>query len=190
MSRTINETRMLRYNFTAEEHLQNCDEAARLYDELSEMEASHRSIKASLKEQEKTKTSELARLMRLTRDKYDHRKIECRWIYDCPNVGQKTLRRNDTNADVEVRLMEDFEKQESLNLQPVTEALPLIAVLESTSKGVADYIEKNGGLPSEVIAAAKAYPAPPADFHGMKKATPPAMPETTKAEGKKRFGPK
>lgn len=183
MSRTINETRMLRYNFTAEEHLKNCDEAARLYDELSELEASHKSIKASLKEQEETKTAELARLMRLTRDKYDHRKIECRWIYDCPAVGQKTLRRNDTDADVEVRRMEDFEKQESLNLQPVTEALPLggtIARLESTAKGVADYVEKNGGLPSEVIAAAK----------DLKKAMPPAMPETTKAEAKKRFGPK
>lgn len=212
MSRTITETRMLRYNFTPDEHLANSAEMARLYDNLSELEETHKSIKASLKEQEVAATSELSRIVRLVREKCDHRKTECRWIYDVPTVGQKTLRRNDTDADVETRRMEDFEKQESLNLVPVTEELPLMEVtvgvvprqegqgnmLEFERSGVA--LAAASQVAADVNAALdkpKAYPDAPADFHGsleewhaqcdtMDKiasdAKQPAMPETAKAE--------
>lgn len=127
MTRATTEKRMLRYNFTPDEHLANSAEMARLFGKLEEMEENHKSIKASLKEQEKTTAAELSRVVRLVRDKCDHRETECRWIYDAPAVGQKTLRRNDTDVDVEVRAMADHEKQESLNLQPRTEDLPLDA---------------------------------------------------------------
>lgn len=147
MSRQTTETRMLRYNFTPEEHLENTAEMARLYDQLEELDASHRQIKASLKEEAEALAANLGRHVRLVRDKCDHRKIECRWIYDAPANGQKTLRRNDTEVDVEVRKMEDYEKQESLNLVPTTEDLPLvdeeIMVDEEVMEAVNQYVGAN-----------------------------------------------
>jgi hypothetical protein len=210
MSRTITETRMLPYIFTAEEHLENSAEMARLYDQLSELEATHKQIKTSLKEEADAVLANLGRVVRFVRDKRDHRKTECRWIFDCPAIGQKTLRRNDTDADVEVRRMEDHEKQESLNLVPTTEDLPLEdgpyregvnitltgpdgqVAFEGTGKEFKAAVEQLKGEP-------KKYPDAPADFHGSleewhahcdkmdkiasdAKKQPPAMPETAKAE--------
>ena len=176
-NRTITETRMLRYNFTPDEHLANAAEMARLADKLSQIESDHKEIKAQLKSDKEAVLADMGRHVRLVRDKSDHRKIECRWIYDCPAVGQKTLRRNDTDTDVEVRRMEDHEKQESLNLQPVTEDLPL-------EEAAAD------------PAPTKAYPDPPADFHGSLEElwharcdAPPAAPGPALVNARKnRFG--
>lgn len=123
--KVITETRMLPYNFTAEEHLENSAEMARLYDQLSELEATHKQIKTSLKEEADALLANLGRIARFVRDKRDYRKTACRWIMDCPEVGRKTLRREDTDTDIEVTRMEEHEKQESLNLQPTTDDLPL-----------------------------------------------------------------
>ena len=202
MSRTITETRMLPYIFTAEEHLENSAEMARLYDQLSELEATHKQIKTSLKEEADALAANLGRVVRFVRDKRDYRKAECRWIFDCPTVGQKTLRRNDTDADVEVRRMEDFEKQETLNLQPTTEDLPLTNVVMMPVDPTATALDAASKVAADVNAALdkpKKYPDAPADFHGSleewhqhidqmdkiaadAKKQPPAMPETAKAE--------
>jgi hypothetical protein len=201
--KTITETRMLPYIFTPEEHLENSAEMARLYDQLEELDATHRQIKASLKEELEALSANLGRVVRLVRDKRDYRKTECRWIFDCPAVGQKTLRRNDTDIDVEVRRMEEHEKQESLNLQPVTEDLPLVEVINQglnpewdgsmpkpepgpLGPCVHERLNEDGVCRSCGQDVRTGHPAEP-----MSIKPPPAMPETAKAEaGKKsRFGP-
>lgn len=81
----MTETRMLRYNFTPEEHLANC-ELARLFDMQSEVDSRNKSIEAQLKEDEESAAAEVGRHVRFVRD------------------------------------MEDFEKQQSLNLQAEKDA--------------------------------------------------------------------
>ena len=115
------EKRMLRYNFTPEEHLANCDDLARLFDQQTELESSHRSIKAQLKEAEEEINARLGRHVRFVRDKYDHRPIECTWLLDNPSPGRKSLVRLDTNDTVEIRVMEDWEKQQTLNFREEVE---------------------------------------------------------------------
>jgi len=117
----MTEKRMLRYNFTPEEHLANCDEMARLFGEQGELEATQKSIKSQLKEDEETLNAKLGRHVRFVRDKYDHRPIDCKWLIDNPKPGQKSLVRLDTYDTVEIRAMDEWEKQQSLNLQPAPE---------------------------------------------------------------------
>jgi len=186
--KTITETRMLPYIFTADEHLQNAAEMARLADQVSELASTHKQIKSSLKEELETLNASLQRMVRFVRDKRDFRKTECRWIMDCPAVGQKTLRRNDTDIDVEVRRMEEHEKQESLNLQPVTEELPFKKCDKIIRDGepwrCSDREGHEGGCVCE-----DGYTGPVTEPSPA--AAPPAMPETAKAEAgrKSRFGP-
>lgn len=141
----ITETRMLPYVFTPEEHLENSAEMARLFDQVSELEATHKQIKTSLKEEADALAASLGRVVRFVRDKRDFRKTPCRWIMDCPDLGRKTLRRDDTDADVEVLRMEDHEKQETLNLQPVNAELTL-----EPESDVIVVPALNGGEPGEI----------------------------------------
>lgn len=120
------ERRMLRYNFTPDEHLANCAEMARLIDSASELEASHKQIKAQLKEDAESVTANIGRFCRYVRDKADHRETECHWVFDTPGVGQKTLTRDDSGDVVEVRAMTDYEKQGTLKfVDENQEVLPL-----------------------------------------------------------------
>lgn len=123
------ERRMLRYNFTPDEHLANCAEMARLYDAASEMEANHKSIKAKLKEDEENTTAQIGRACRFVRDQHDFREIECKWEYNVPGEGQKSCIRLDTGITVEVRAMQEWEKQETLKFEEdKQEGLPLETV--------------------------------------------------------------
>jgi hypothetical protein len=117
MPETI-ERRMLRYDFSVKEHEANCAEMARLLGERDEMEITHKQIKTGLKEQAEALEANLSRHGRFVRDKCDHRDTECRWMMNTPKVGEKTLVRTDTGELVEERRMEDWERQESLKLDP------------------------------------------------------------------------
>lgn len=113
----ITETRSLKYQFTREEHEANSQEMARLLGAREEMEKTHKLVKSGLAEQEKQTDTDLARHGRYVRDKFDHRIIVCQWLLNNPTPGQKSLVRTDTNDTVEVRRMEDHERQESLKFE-------------------------------------------------------------------------
>lgn len=130
------ERRMLRYNFTPDEHLANCAEMARLIDSASELEASHKQIKAQLKEDAESVTANIGRFCRYVRDKADHRETECRWELDKPGEGHKRLLRIDTGDTVEIRAMTDLDKQGALKFTDENQdELPL-------TDAVVDAIEK------------------------------------------------
>lgn len=119
MKREIITTEQLRYRFTPEEHRQNTDELVSKLGQRSEMEDTHKAVKANLKEQVERIESEIGRLVRLSRDGYDIRDVRCRWEYNHPGVGQKTLMRLDSVPPTEVRteMMLEHERQESLKFE-------------------------------------------------------------------------
>ena len=119
------ERRMLRYNFTPEEHLANCAEMARLYDAASELEATHKQVKAKLKEDAENISASIQRVCRYVRDMCDHRETDCRWVLNDPKEGQKSCYRADTEVLVEVKGMESWEKQDTLKFEDKQEDLPM-----------------------------------------------------------------
>ncbi len=151
------ERRMLRYNFTPEEHLANCAEMARLYDAASEMEGTHKSIKAKLKEDEENVNAMLQRSCRLVRDQHDFRETDCRWVLNDPKEGQKSCYRADTEVLVEVKGMESWEKQDTLKFDDKQEDLPMDPPL-ATDAEVAAAIQAGQAGPGDPAAVNHAAP--------------------------------
>lgn len=110
----LTETRSLKHVFTAEDHLKNCDEVARLMDAQVQMEMTHREIKAGLKQEEEALSSNISKYVGFIRDKYEYRKTPCRWTWDMPHSGMKSLYRIDTWELVDVKGMENYERQQLL----------------------------------------------------------------------------
>lgn len=110
----LTETRSLKHVFTAEDHLKNCDEVARLMDAQVQMELTHKEIKAGLKQEEEALSSNISKYVGFIRDKYEYRKTPCRWTWDMPHSGMKSLYRIDTWELVDVKGMEDYERQQLL----------------------------------------------------------------------------
>jgi hypothetical protein len=110
-------TEQLRYKFTPDEHLVNCEQLAAKLDHQSELEVDHKAIKTNLKEREDKVAAEIGKLTRQVRDKFELRDVQCRWDYGRPTGEQKTLIRLDTNEDVRVERMLDHERQEVLKFE-------------------------------------------------------------------------
>ncbi len=113
----------LRYRFTAEEHLQNTSQLVAKLGSKAEMEDNHKAVKANLKEQVESLDAEIGKLIRLSRDGFDMRDVQCRWEYGRPSSGQKTLVRLDTNEDVKTLAMLDHERQEVLKFESPSHVL-------------------------------------------------------------------
>jgi hypothetical protein len=107
----------LRYRFTPDEHLTNCEDLASKLDYKAELSETHKAIKADLKEQETRVEAELGKLTRLVRDKFEIRNVQCRWDYGRPSTSQKTLVRLDSGDDVRTEMMLDHERQQMLKLE-------------------------------------------------------------------------
>lgn len=139
----LTETRSLKHVFTAEDHLKNCDEMARLMDAQVQMELTHKEIKAGLKQEEEALSSNISKYVGFIRDKYEYRKTPCRWTWDMPHSGMKSLYRIDTWELVDVKGMEDYERQQLLKFmeqesqqEPANVAVeddpPAVPVVEET----------------------------------------------------------
>ncbi len=137
----LTETRSLKHVFSAEDHLKNCDEMARLMDSQGAMEQTHKEIKAGLKQEEEALASNVGRYLGFVRDKYEYRKTPCKWFWDTPTPGIKTLYRIDTWESVDVRPMEDYERQQLLKFMeenPQSEPVAVQADMSDWNKGETD----------------------------------------------------
>lgn len=142
----LTETRSLKHVFSMEDHLKNCDEMARLMDAQSQMEITHKEIKSGLKQEEDTLASNIGKYVGFIRDKYEYRKTPCRWSWDTPHSGMKSLYRIDTWELVDVKGMEDYERQQVLKFMeenppvnvPVEEDPPTVPVVEDVSSEAAE----------------------------------------------------
>lgn len=165
----LTETRSLKHVFTAEDHLKNCDEMARLMDAQIQMELTHKEIKSGLKQEEESLSSNIGKYVGFIRDKYEYRKTPCRWTWDMPHSGMKSLYRIDTWELVDVKGMEDYERQQLLKFMeenpPMTVQVeddpPSAPVLEEVqpeiTPGVIVDEDPFGVQESDVVEAAKIF---------------------------------
>lgn len=92
---------------------------AAAHNSLAAIEEEEEYIKASFKERKKSVEQTIGKLSRDIGSGFTMQNIECKWIYDSPNVGEVSYSRIDTGEIVKTRPMSLQERQQELPLEPV-----------------------------------------------------------------------
>lgn len=154
----------LRYDFSRQELVERAQELARTIQEIQRLEDNLASIKKNIQGQIAEYEAKRNRLTQIVSAGYEMRDVECEVRYNVPVSKIKTIVRLDSNEEVAVKPMEQYECQEELDFEKAEER-----------KAKKAEPEKPAETPAEVAARApvpEPEPKKPAD--PQPEAAPPA----------------
>lgn len=97
------------------------EELARATDELREIERRKKEVMADITADQKRADGRVSLLARKIKDKWEWRKVACIATYGVPRAGLKTIRRADTNEEIESVPMTADEMQQGLDFGTTAE---------------------------------------------------------------------
>jgi hypothetical protein len=104
----------LEVSYSEAELTEKRDHLAAVIVEIGAIEQRKVSVAKTFKEELDGLYSDSSRLAHQIRRKSEERSVECKVIYDSPNIGEKTVVRLDTGEQVRVEPMSQDEQQEEI----------------------------------------------------------------------------
>jgi hypothetical protein len=142
-SRIKTSTEWLRHDFSAEEKLQMGYALAESYNTLNTIDEEEAVVKSQFKERRMSIEQKVGSLSRELASGFKMANFTCELVYDCPNVGEVSYKRQDNGAIVKTRPMTESERQQEIPFDTPVAVNPQTP--EETAEAIASFIEKNGG---------------------------------------------
>jgi len=111
----------VKHQLTRHELLELGEELARATDDLREIERRKKEVMADLAADLKRADGRVSMFAGKIKDKWEWRTVQCIAAYGVPRAGQKTLRRLDTNEEIETLSMTESEMQACLDFGTTAE---------------------------------------------------------------------
>ena len=105
---------MLKVYFTEEEIKEFSKKLAYQSKQLEELEDAKKSVVADFNSQIQSAKAEISKLANFINNGYEYKPVECKIIFNEPQVGIKTIIRTDTNEKVRTEPMTEDEMQGDL----------------------------------------------------------------------------
>jgi hypothetical protein len=138
-TRPTKENNFLRYEFTQEERLKMGDDLAQAHNRVEEIDEEEASMKAQIKQSRSGVEATIGMLSRNLANGFVMRTIECRLLYDDPNVGEVSVYRTDDGTLVKTRPMTENERQLDL---PLDTAEQVQQSTEASKKAAGEFFKK------------------------------------------------
>lgn len=104
----------LRYDFTKEELSAIASKMARDHQSAQKLEEEKKVVVAQFKSNIEALISQISEASRLLTNGYEHRNVDCLWMFNNPQDGIRTMVRKDTGEVVRTAKMSTEEMQETL----------------------------------------------------------------------------